>query len=49
VSLPDDVDDVTAAAAANPGMSSCAALMERAKFMKGESVLMWELMKSQGI
>ena len=39
VSLPDDLDDVTAAAAANPGMSSCAALMERAKLMKGESVL----------
>jgi NADPH:quinone reductase-like Zn-dependent oxidoreductase len=33
VSLPDDLDDVTAAAAANPGMSSCAALMERAKLM----------------
>ena len=39
VSLPDDLDDVTAAAAANPGMSSCAALMERAKLIKGESVL----------
>jgi NADPH:quinone reductase-like Zn-dependent oxidoreductase len=39
VSLPDDLDDVTAAAAANPGMSSCAALMERAKLTKGESVL----------
>jgi NADPH:quinone reductase-like Zn-dependent oxidoreductase len=39
VSLPDDLDDVTAAAAANPGMSSCAALVERAKLMKGESVL----------
>ena len=37
VSLPGDLDDVTAAA--NPGMSSCAALMERAKLMKGESVL----------
>jgi NADPH:quinone reductase-like Zn-dependent oxidoreductase len=39
VSLPDDLDEVTAAAAANPGMSSCAALMERAKLRKGESVL----------
>src|SRR5208282_6499785 len=39
VSLPDDLDDVTAAAAANPGMSSYAALMERAKLTKGESVL----------
>jgi NADPH:quinone reductase-like Zn-dependent oxidoreductase len=37
--LPDDLDDITAAAAANLGMSSCAALMERAKLMKGESVL----------
>jgi NADPH:quinone reductase-like Zn-dependent oxidoreductase len=37
VSLPDDLDDVTAAAI--PGMSSCAALMERAKLIKGESVL----------
>ena len=39
VSLPDELDDVTAAAAANPGMSSCAALMERAKLVQGESVL----------
>jgi len=39
VSLPHDLDDVTAAAAANPGMSSYAALMERAKLMKGECVL----------
>jgi len=39
VALPDDLDDVTAAAAANPGMSSYAALMERAKFVRGESVL----------
>ena len=39
VPLPDDLDDVTAAAAANPGMSSCAALKERAKLVKGESVL----------
>src|SRR5580704_14770174 len=30
VSLPDDLDDVTAAAIANPGMSAWAALTERA-------------------
>ncbi len=39
VALPDEVDDVTAAAIANPGMSSWAALTERAKFVKGETVL----------
>ncbi len=39
VPLPNDLDDATAAAAANPGMSSWAALTERAKFVKGESVL----------
>jgi len=39
VAVPESVDDVTAAAAANPGMSSWAALSERAKFVKGESVL----------
>jgi NADPH:quinone reductase-like Zn-dependent oxidoreductase len=39
VPIPDDVDDVTAAAAANPGMSSWAALDERARFRPGESVL----------
>jgi NADPH2:quinone reductase len=38
VSLPDGIDDVTAAALANPGMSSRAALM-RAGFKEGESVL----------
>jgi NADPH:quinone reductase-like Zn-dependent oxidoreductase len=37
--VPDDVDDVTAAAAGNPGMSSWAALTERAGFEAGESVL----------
>jgi NADPH:quinone reductase-like Zn-dependent oxidoreductase len=36
--VPDEVDDVTAAAAANPGMSSWAAL-ERAGFEAGQSVL----------
>jgi NADPH:quinone reductase-like Zn-dependent oxidoreductase len=39
IPLPDEVDDITAAAAANPGMSSWAALTERAKFVAGESVL----------
>jgi NADPH:quinone reductase-like Zn-dependent oxidoreductase len=38
VPLPDGVDDATAAALANPGMSSRAALM-RAGFIAGESVL----------
>jgi NADPH:quinone reductase-like Zn-dependent oxidoreductase len=39
VSLPDDLDDVTAAAIANPGMSSWAAFKERAKLTVGETVL----------
>ena len=39
VLLPDDIDDVTAAALAIPGMSSWAALTERAKFIKGETVM----------
>jgi len=37
--LPDDLDDVTAAALANPGMSSWAALRERARLRAGETVL----------
>jgi NADPH:quinone reductase-like Zn-dependent oxidoreductase len=37
--LPDELDDVTAAAIANPGMSSWAALTERAKLKRGETVL----------
>ena len=37
--LPDDLDDVTAAAIANPGMSSWAAFKERAKLKAGETVL----------
>jgi NADPH:quinone reductase-like Zn-dependent oxidoreductase len=37
--LPSDLDDVKAAAIANPGMSSWAALRERAKLAKGETVL----------
>jgi len=37
--LPDNLDDVSAAALANPGMSCFAALMERAHFHAGEAVL----------
>jgi NADPH:quinone reductase-like Zn-dependent oxidoreductase len=37
--LPDELDDVTAAAIANPGMSSWAAYAERAKLTAGETVL----------
>ncbi len=39
VSLPDDVDDITAAAIAIPGMSSWAAFKERAHLLAGENVL----------
>jgi NADPH:quinone reductase-like Zn-dependent oxidoreductase len=39
IELPDDLDDVTAAGIANPGMSSWVALVHRAKFLAGESVL----------
>ena len=39
VALPDDIDDITAAAIANPAMSSWAALCERVQFARGESVL----------
>lgn len=37
--LPDELDDFTAAAIANPGMSSWAALTERARLQRGETVL----------
>jgi NADPH:quinone reductase-like Zn-dependent oxidoreductase len=37
--LPDDLDDITAAALANPGMSSWAALTLRARLAPGETVL----------
>ncbi|OYX75781.1 MAG: alcohol dehydrogenase, partial [Bradyrhizobium sp. 35-63-5] len=37
--VPDGLDDVTAAAIANPGVSSWAALTERARFKAGETVL----------
>jgi NADPH:quinone reductase-like Zn-dependent oxidoreductase len=39
VEVPDGVDDVTAAAAGNPGMSSWSALTRRARFVRGERVL----------
>jgi NADPH:quinone reductase-like Zn-dependent oxidoreductase len=39
VALPDELDDLTAAVSANPGMSSWAALTERAGFVVGETVL----------
>jgi NADPH:quinone reductase-like Zn-dependent oxidoreductase len=39
VPIPDAIDDVTAAAMMNPGMSSWAALKARAQFVTGESIL----------
>jgi NADPH:quinone reductase-like Zn-dependent oxidoreductase len=39
IAIPDDLDDVTAAAIANPGMSSWAAYTERARLKAGETVL----------
>lgn len=39
LALPDGLDDVTAAALANPGMSSWAAFTERAQLKPGETVL----------
>jgi NADPH:quinone reductase-like Zn-dependent oxidoreductase len=39
IALPDELDDVTAAAIANPGMSSWAAYTERAGLQAGETVL----------
>jgi NADPH:quinone reductase-like Zn-dependent oxidoreductase len=39
VELPDSVDEITAAAIANPGMSAWAALVERAHLVTGETVL----------
>jgi NADPH:quinone reductase-like Zn-dependent oxidoreductase len=39
VGVPDGLDDVTAAAIANPGMSAWAALRERARLVVGEVVL----------
>lgn len=39
IPLPDGIDDVTAAAIANPGMSSWAALVDCAQFKSGQTVL----------
>jgi len=39
VPLPDELDDVAAAAIGNPGMSAWAAMRERAKLASGETVL----------
>lgn len=39
VPVPDDLDDFTAAAIANPGMSSWVAMTERARLKPGETVL----------
>jgi NADPH:quinone reductase-like Zn-dependent oxidoreductase len=39
VPVPDGLDDITAAALANPGLSSWAALKERARLASGETVL----------
>ena len=39
IGIPDSLDDITAAAIANPGMSSWAALVERAHLLAGETVL----------
>jgi NADPH:quinone reductase-like Zn-dependent oxidoreductase len=39
VPLPNSLDDITAAAIANPGMSAWAALVERARLVPGETVL----------
>jgi NADPH:quinone reductase-like Zn-dependent oxidoreductase len=39
LALPDGLDDLTAAAIANPGMSSWAAYLERARLRAGETVL----------
>lgn len=39
IPLPDELDDITAAAIANPGMSGWAAMVERAQLKPGETVL----------
>lgn len=49
VVLPDNLDDVAAAALANPGMSCFAALFERARFQAGETVLINGATGSAGI
>ncbi len=49
ITLPENLDDVTAAALANPGMSCFAALVERARFQAGETVLINGATGSAGI
>jgi NADPH:quinone reductase-like Zn-dependent oxidoreductase len=39
IDIPDELDDITAAAIANPGMSAWVALAERARIQPGETVL----------
>jgi NADPH:quinone reductase-like Zn-dependent oxidoreductase len=39
IQLPDDLDDVTAAALGNPGLASWGSLLGRARFQPGETVL----------
>lgn len=39
VEVPDSLDDVTAAAIANPGMSAWAGLVDRGRFVAGETVM----------
>jgi NADPH:quinone reductase-like Zn-dependent oxidoreductase len=48
VELPSSLDDITAAAIANPGMSAWAALVERARLMGGETVLVNGAMGTAG-
>lgn len=48
VAVPDSVDDITAAAIANPGMSSWAALTQRAQLVPGERVLIQGATGSSG-
>ncbi|MBY5400972.1 zinc-binding alcohol dehydrogenase family protein [Rhizobium leguminosarum] len=49
ISLPDEIDDVHAAAVANPGMSSWMALRERANFVSGETVFINGATGSSGL
>jgi NADPH:quinone reductase-like Zn-dependent oxidoreductase len=49
IALPDNLDDVAAAALANPGMSCFAALIERARFQSGETVLINGATGSAGV
>ncbi len=49
VPVPANVNDVSAAALANPGMSCWAALVERARFQSGETVLINGATGSAGV